>query len=167
IAIGAGIPAGVVGAGAGIVPNGAFTGQWEFDPAAILGGVGGGLVGGVHGVAGHMRATTLGGKGYTGTNFAESTGKLERKRAFGTDGSSESPKSEILDDEHSSTAGSRPPSVRSASNEMYRPPTRSISHDAPAGSGDQQHAPQANGRSESRASSVPNDDSTRPVPQAR
>ncbi|MGF6887797.1 hypothetical protein ABIA39_006311, partial [Nocardia sp. GAS34] len=54
VAVGSGIPAGVVGAGAGFVTSGVLTGQWEFDPTSLLGGVGGGLVGGVHGVLGHM-----------------------------------------------------------------------------------------------------------------
>ncbi|WP_216903877.1 cell envelope integrity protein TolA, partial [Nocardia alni] len=51
-----GIPAGLVGAGAGIVAYGVMTGQWEFNPAALIGGVGGGLIGGVHGVLGHAQS---------------------------------------------------------------------------------------------------------------
>ncbi|MGW4369221.1 WXG100-like domain-containing protein [Nocardia takedensis] len=53
IGVGSGIGAGVVGAGAGFVANGALTGEWAFTPAMVLGGLGGGLTGGVHGVAGH------------------------------------------------------------------------------------------------------------------
>ncbi|WP_067669179.1 hypothetical protein [Nocardia miyunensis] len=60
IAVASAVPAGLAGAGAGIVANGVITGEWEFDPAALLGGVGGGLVGGVHGVIGHATQTRLG-----------------------------------------------------------------------------------------------------------
>ncbi|MQY22248.1 WXG100-like domain-containing protein [Nocardia macrotermitis] len=59
IAVASAVPAGLVGAGAGIVANGVITGEWEFDPAALLGGIGGGLVGGVHGVIGHATGTRL------------------------------------------------------------------------------------------------------------
>ncbi|MFF3572561.1 hypothetical protein ACFYXQ_32815 [Nocardia jiangxiensis] len=59
IAVASAVPAGLAGAGAGIVANGVITGEWEFDPAALLGGVGGGLVGGVHGVIGHATQTRL------------------------------------------------------------------------------------------------------------
>ncbi|WP_216893369.1 hypothetical protein, partial [Nocardia alni] len=56
IAVGSGIPAGLAGAGAGIVAYGVMTGNWEFNPAALIGGVGGGVVGGVHGVLGHAQS---------------------------------------------------------------------------------------------------------------
>ena len=59
IAVASAVPAGLAGAGAGIVANGVITGEWEFDPAALLGGVGGGLVGGVHGVIGHATQSRL------------------------------------------------------------------------------------------------------------
>ncbi|MCM6776076.1 alpha/beta hydrolase [Nocardia sp. CDC159] len=57
MAIAAGVPSGVVGALGGYVANGAITGDWTFDPNMILGGVGGGLVGGVHGVSDHLQNT--------------------------------------------------------------------------------------------------------------
>jgi hypothetical protein len=55
IAVAVGVPSGVVVSVAGFVANGIFTGTWEFDPAMMLGGVGGGVVGGVHGVIGHFK----------------------------------------------------------------------------------------------------------------
>ncbi|MFC8042848.1 toxin glutamine deamidase domain-containing protein [Nocardia sp. NPDC057353] len=55
IGIGAGIPAGLVGATASMVGYGAITGQWEFDPAALAGGVAGGIAGGMHGVSGYFQ----------------------------------------------------------------------------------------------------------------
>ncbi|MGW0179879.1 WXG100-like domain-containing protein, partial [Nocardia sp. NPDC003345] len=55
VAVGVGIPAGLVGAGASIVGVGVLTGNWEFDPAALVGGVGGGIAGGMHGVAGYFQ----------------------------------------------------------------------------------------------------------------
>ncbi|GAJ80027.1 hypothetical protein NBRGN_021_00180 [Nocardia brasiliensis NBRC 14402] len=59
IAIGAGIPGGLVGAGAGFVTGGALTGEWEFDPAMLAGAVGGGILGGLHGSIGHARAGAM------------------------------------------------------------------------------------------------------------
>ncbi|WP_280464895.1 hypothetical protein, partial [Nocardia brasiliensis] len=59
IAIGAGIPGGLVGAGAGFVTGGLLTGEWEFDPAMLAGAVGGGILGGLHGSIGHARAGAM------------------------------------------------------------------------------------------------------------
>lgn len=114
IAIGAGIPAGVVGAGAGIVANGVFTGQWEFDPAAILGGVGGGLVGGVHGVAGHAQSIGMARGGYTG---------LSVPPPVGADGSHERPGPTVVEVNEGDSGSSRPTSVYDGGNGNHRSPS--------------------------------------------
>ncbi|MFC9440040.1 hypothetical protein, partial [Nocardia sp. NPDC057030] len=114
IAIGAGIPAGVVGAGAGIVANGVFTGQWEFDPAAILGGVGGGLVGGVHGVAGHAQSIGMAKGGYTG---------LAVPPPVGADGSHERPGPRIVEVNESDRGSSRAASLYDGDRGNYRSPS--------------------------------------------
>ncbi|MFI7004421.1 hypothetical protein [Nocardia sp. NPDC050175] len=114
IAIGAGIPAGVVGAGAGIVANGVFTGQWEFDPAAILGGVGGGLVGGVHGVAGHAQSIGMARGGYTG---------LSVPPPVGADGSHERPDPRVVEVNEGDSGSSRPSSLYDGDSGNHRSPS--------------------------------------------
>ncbi|WP_067898823.1 WXG100-like domain-containing protein [Nocardia vaccinii] len=102
VAVGSGIPAGVVGAGAGIVAYGAMTGNWEFDPAALLGGVGGGLVGGVHGVMGHFQGKFTAGMGgfeelppYTSEDkppsYSDGSSSLSDTKSWGSDVKSDNP----------------------------------------------------------------------------
>lgn len=160
IAIGAGIPAGVVGAGAGIVANGVFTGQWEFDPAAIIGGVGGGLIGGVHGVAEHARTAAIMKAGYLGLPDPP----------FGLDGSHDRPERIVeIDDSASVYSDSssrhddrqsnyRSPSVHTASSEGDARSTNyaSSQHDS-TGNG---HRAQANGSVTSNAPLTHNNSSS-------
>ncbi|MFE9580011.1 hypothetical protein ACFYO1_26745 [Nocardia sp. NPDC006044] len=150
IAIGAGIPAGVVGAGAGIVANGVFTGQWEFDPAAILGGVGGGLVGGVHGVAGHAQSIGMAKGGYTG---------LAVPPPVGADGSHERPSPRVNEGDGGSSRASslydgdrgnyRSPSVHSTSDRSSTAPAENIStHNDSTTRNGRPNSAETNGRSE-------------------
>ncbi|MFI5776862.1 LuxR C-terminal-related transcriptional regulator [Nocardia sp. NPDC051570] len=189
IAIGAGVPAGVAGAGAGIVANGLFTGEWEFDPAAILGGVAGGFIGGVHGVTGHMRSAALEGRGYTGLQFTKQTLKLAGDgpgdKSTGTDGShdlpkttttasSDGPKSRITDLNEDVYHDSpeyrklRSPSVHSTNDESGTSPkpSRSVRNDSTTAH-DQQSNPQTNGRNGSRSSAVRTDNSAAPTTRGR
>ncbi|MGW4368961.1 WXG100-like domain-containing protein [Nocardia takedensis] len=86
IGVGSGIGAGVVGAGAGFVANGAITGDWTFTPAMVLGGLGGGLTGGVHGVASHYGNTRLRAYRAGGVDGGHSLAPMSASRSVETDG---------------------------------------------------------------------------------
>ncbi|WP_405162025.1 hypothetical protein OG203_37835 [Nocardia sp. NBC_01499] len=165
IAIGAGIPAGVVGAGAGLVANGVFTGQWEFDPAAILGGVGGGLVGGVHGVAGHAQSSSLAKGGYMGVSAPP---------PIGADGTHERPEPKIVElnegDGGSSRASSlydgeglnsRAPSVHSTSDRSDTGANSAATHNGSTTEHSRQTTPETNVRTKNGSQGTRNGQTTR------
>jgi|GEM_PF-5372475 len=109
IGVATAIPAGLAGSGAGIVANGVLTGQWEFDPAALLGGVGGGLAGGVHGVLGHIGHSRLAGLG-DGYSDGSAEKSLEPTSGLPT---SRSEGADSFDEKANSASGFSPSSRRS------------------------------------------------------